>query len=324
MIDTLAALRPHLAAVEAVMAEALASDEPRVTGLIADLGRFHGKMLRPTLVLLVAECLGGVRPVHHRLGAALELIHAATLIHDDLIDDAEQRRGATVAHLRFGNTTAILLGDYFYTRAFALVARLDESYDREVRLLDRLTATTNVICAGELHQQIAARDATVDEAEYRRIIDAKTAVLTALAAEFGAATGTTIQREAAAQFGRGCGIAFQIVDDCLEFNGDPEKVGKSLSTDLERGRVTLPILRAVAAAPPAEQAAVSRRLLSVTDASGVAAARAEVLARGGVASALATARNEIAEAKRHLAALPAGAARDRLENLADFIVARDF
>jgi octaprenyl-diphosphate synthase len=324
MIDVLAGLQPHLAAVEAVMGQALASDETKVADLIGRLGRFHGKMLRPALVLLVADAVGGIRPLHHSLGAAVELIHTATLIHDDLIDDADLRRNQPTAHVAFGNTTSVLLGDYFYTHAFSLVARLDEAFDRGPRLLQRLTETTDVVCAGELHQQVAARDASVDEAEYRRIIHAKTAVLTALAAEYGAVSGSPAQRAAASAYGLACGIAFQIVDDCLEFSGDAQKIGKSQNTDLERGRVTLPILRAIAAAPAAERAAVAGRLLSVRDTAGVIAARDEIIARGGVASSLATARDAVAEAKTALAAFMPGPARDRLAQLADFIVARDF
>jgi len=319
VLRLLAGLASDLAQVEAVMAKVLASDEPRVNSLIDSLGGFHGKMLRPSVVLLVAQAMGGIRPEHHRLGAALEMIHTATLIHDDMIDEADTRRGKPTAHVAHGTSIAVLLGDYFYTHAFSLVSDLTHPW-----VMDRLTRTTNVVCRGELHQMIARRDVDLTEAEYDRIIYAKTAALTELAGELGAVSGTSEQRAGAAAYGRCIGMAFQIVDDCLDFTGDPQKVGKTLATDIERGRLTLPILRLLAATEPARRHAVAHELVGATSPSAVAEVRRRVVEGGGVASALGTARQHVAEAKRHLAALPAGAGRDRLGELADFIVARDF
>ncbi len=318
MIAAFQGLDRHLSAVESHMQRALASEELRVDHLIRDLGPFHGKMLRPALVLLVAESIGGVRDDHAKLGAALEMIHTATLIHDDLIDDADTRRGNPTAHVRFGNTTAVLLGDYFYTHAFSLVAAL-----REPDAMARLVATTNVICRGELHQQCAVRDTELTETEYERIIFGKTACLTELAAEFGTIGCPEAMRKGAAKYGRSCGMAFQIVDDCLDFTGDPQKVGKTLSTDLERGRVTLPVLRWLHgdSVKTAERAA---RLANGLDADGVRRLREDIIASGALQSALGTARDHVRTAQHALESLPAGPARDRLHQLADFIVVRDF
>ena len=314
-----AGLEPHFLAVEGHMARALEANELRVDGLISDLGTFHGKMLRPALVLLVAQALGSITDVHTRLGAALEMIHTATLIHDDLIDDANVRRNQPTAHVRFGNTTSVLLGDYFYTHAFTLVARLKLP---EVSL--RLVETTNVLCRGELQQQCVERDAALSESEYDLIIYGKTACLTELAAEFGAAGSAEHLRLAAAAYGRACGMAFQIVDDCLDFTGDPHKVGKSLSTDIERGRMTLPIIRLLSGASPAERAVHERRLTAPTGPDDVAAFREAVIASGALASALSTAKDHVRRAQEALTAFPAGTARDQLQVLAEFIVARDF
>ncbi len=319
MIAAFAGLEPHFRAVEAHMARALAADELRVDGLIRDLGTFHGKMLRPALVLLVAQALGPVSDRHTRLGAALEMIHTATLIHDDLIDDADKRRQQPTAHVRFGNTTSVLLGDYFYTHAFSLVAELMLPV-----VMRRLVTTTNVICRGELHQQCVERDATLSEAEYDRIIYGKTACLTELAAEFGAVEADPAITRAAAAYGLACGMAFQIVDDCLDFTGDPAKVGKTLATDIERGRMTLPLIRLLAAASPAGRADLERRLAQPGGPAEVAAFRAEVAASGALASAAATARDHVRRAQSALDAFPPGPARDQLAVLADFIVARDF
>jgi octaprenyl-diphosphate synthase len=309
MIADLPAVAEHLAAVESRMAQALASGEPRVAALIAELGPFHGKMLRPALCLLVAEAVGSADQRHHALGAALELIHTATLVHDDLIDDADTRRGRTTAHVAHGNTTAVLLGDFMYTRAFSLVAGLGD-----LELVRRLCAATDTVCEGELHQQMAARDAGVGEAEYRRIIYGKTAALTELAGFFGAAAGDDAMRRAAAAYGRDLGMAFQVIDDCLDLAGDAQKVGKTLATDLERGRVTLPLIRVLAAAAPAERAGLEERLLRARGREGVESARQLIIQRGGLASAQATA----------LAVLPASTARAQLAELAEFVVARDF
>ncbi len=319
MTATIPALSEQLAAVERSMAGALASREPRVIALIEELGPFHGKLLRPSLCLLVAEAIGTVDARHHALGAALELIHTATLVHDDLIDDADIRRGRQTTHVSHGNTTAILLGDFMYTRAFSLVAGLGE-----IELINRLCAATNTVCEGELHQQMAARDADLSEDEYRRIIYGKTAALTELAGFFGALAGDETMRRASAAFGRDLGMAFQVVDDCLDLSGDAQKVGKTLATDLERGRVTLPLIRVLAAAEPSERAALEQRLLRAQGREQVEAARSEVISRGGLASALATARELITAAKTHLQRLPDSPARAQLAELADFVVARDF
>jgi octaprenyl-diphosphate synthase len=321
MLAVLQGLQPHLTEVEKYIETALASAELKVSELIAQLGPFHGKMLRPALVMLVAETIGSVGDTHHRLGAALEMIHTATLIHDDLIDDSDTRRGRPTAHVRFGNTTSVLLGDYFYTHAFNLVADLNDP-----AIMKRLTVTTNIMCRGELHQQCAARDIDLSEAEYNRIIYAKTAALTELAGELGAVGGTEPQRQAAAAYGRACGMAFQIADDCLDFSGDPQKVGKTLSTDIERGRLTLPILRLLALEGRGNggRAELERRILSVASPADVSAVRQLVIDGGGVRAALSTARAYASEAQGHLEALPAGPERQRLWDLAEFIVARDF
>ena len=301
------------------MTTALRSTEPRVQVLIDGLGPFHGKMLRPALILLVAEAIGPVHHDHCRLGAALELLHTATLIHDDMIDEAATRRGQRTAHVEHGTSIAVLLGDYFYTHAFDLVADLDERW-----VFPRLTHTTNVICRGELHQMCARRDVTLTEAEYERIIYAKTAALTELAGELGVLSGSPEQRRAAAAFGKACGMAFQIVDDCLDFSGDPQKVGKTLATDIERGRLTLPLIRLLAKTEPARRGAIGEQLLAVRTPDDVAAVRSLVMTSGAIADAQQAARTRVAEAKTHLLELPAGPGRDHLADLADFIVARDF
>ncbi|MCS6970880.1 MAG: polyprenyl synthetase family protein [Planctomycetota bacterium] len=318
MIALFPDLAEHLRGVAEAIEEALRSEEPRVAALIAEIGSFHGKMLRPTLCLLCAEALGGADRRHHRLAAALELIHTATLVHDDLIDDADTRRGLPTLHLRFDNTTAVLIGDFLYTRAFTLAASLGDA-----ALLARLCQATNAVCEGELHQQMAARDLTVDEAEYRRIAYGKTAALTELAGWFGAIAGDAAQRAACAAFGRDLGLAFQIVDDCLDLTGDAARVGKTLSTDLARGRMTLPIIRALAAASAQQRAALSARWQGAETPEALAEVRRLVVELGGVDSAWATARALAEGAVGRLEVLPDTPAREHLARLACAVVDRD-
>ena len=320
MISLFADIAQDLTVVESTMREQLHSDEPRVAELIAQLGDFHGKMLRPALLLLTARGMGAVEKHHHRLAAALELIHTATLIHDDMIDGGELRRGKPTPHVSFGNSTAILLGDFFYTRAFDLVAGVGDSW-----MTKTITATTNVICEGELLQMIAQRDAGLSRAEYDRIIYAKTAVLCETACQLGAANGTEAQRQAAGAYGKACGIAFQIVDDCLDLVGDPEKVGKSLTSDIERGRLTLPFLAVLEqTTSEQERSQLAKRFLTVEAPEDVETIRQLVVAKGGVDLALTEAKAAVAEATEQLASLPPGPNRDTLAQLADFIVSRDF
>ncbi len=301
------------------MRRVVESDEPCVQALITSLGNFHGKMLRPALLLLVAECTGSVVEAHSRLGASLELIHTATLIHDDMIDEAATRRGQPTAHVEHGVCVAVLLGDYLYTHAFDLVSDLHDPW-----VFPRLTRTTNVICRGELHQMLARRDTALSETEYERIIYAKTAALTELAGELGALQAKPAVRTAAATYGRACGMAFQIADDCLDLSGDPQKVGKTLATDIERGRLTLPFIRLLAGASADERPRLVEQLLSVDGPEAVERVRRLAIDSGAVASAQATAKAYTETAKTALNALPTGLPRQRLADLADFIVARDF
>jgi len=213
----------------------------------------------------------------------------------------------------------VLLGDFFYTHAFHLVADMGDAW-----IMRKLTQTTNVICEGELNQMCARRDVTLSEDEYNRIIHAKTAALCETACELGAVEGDERQRAAAAAYGRLCGMAFQIADDCLDLSGDPRKVGKTLSTDIERGRLTLPFLRILATAEGDERRQLGERLLDVRDAEDVDAVRRLVVERGGVESALATARDYVREAQRQLHGLPDNEQRADLHDLAEFIVTRDF
>ena len=231
-----------------------------------------------------------------------------------MIDEADTRRGRTTAHVAHGTKTAVLLGDYFYTHAFDLVAKLGDAW-----MTERLTHTTNIVCAGELHQMCARADADVDVAEYERIIYGKTAALTELSCLMGALRANDAQRDACGTFGRHCGMAFQIIDDCLDYSGDVSKVGKSLAVDAERGLMTLPLIYFLQ--DPAEKARWGTRLGS-GDADQ--ALRQAVRGSSALTRAQDEARRYVREAQAALQVLPANPAREQLMQLAEFIVSRDF
>ena len=234
-----------------------------------------------------------------------------------MIDDAPMRRGKGTAHVEHGNKVAVLLGDLFYTHAFALVAELSD-----VWLCQRLTRATNIVCRGELMQMFARGDAAVDQAEYERIAYGKTGALTEAACELGAWRGSAEEREAAGAFGRSLGLAFQIVDDILDFTGDAQKIGKVNATDAQRGLMTLPVIYFLAESPDRDLWA--QRLSSADeDASYVDELSAAIRASTALDRCRERAAHHVAEAQAAVAKLPAGPGRDQLTLLSTFVLARD-
>ena len=234
---------PELLHVDAEIAAALQTDRSAIAEMLSHVGRYSGKKLRPALVLLIARALGRVTPAHFRLGAIVEMIHLATLIHDDVIDGADMRRRDATANARWSNYEAVLLGDILFSRAINLLARLGDA-----RCLDVLTRAVSTLCEGEILQNRHRQDAGVSEALYYDIIREKTAVLYAagceLAAHLAGASAEWVR--AAGTYGLELGLSFQIIDDCLDLFGDEAEVGKSLGTDLKGGKVTLPVILALA------------------------------------------------------------------------------
>ncbi len=336
------AVRAGLERVRARFEAHLASELPPVTALCRHIERYRGKMLRPTLVL--AWGLATHRPpldAHHlarawtdrhiALGAVCEMIHMATLVHDDVLDEADtRRRGQTVNHLR-GNETAVMLGDYLLGAAYHLCSTLDWV---EASLL--IGQTSVAMCAGELLQLHHRDDYSLDEPTYFEIVERKTAALIGAAARLGAMcsgadAGTC---DAAQRFGTHLGVAFQVQDDLLDLTGREATVGKSVGKDLEKGKLTLPLIHHLDAVAPSRR---GRSLLLVERATGreasaspaerADAVRALVAAleeSGSAEWARAQAARRIAHAKHELAVLPGGPARDLLEYIADAALDRSF
>ncbi len=232
-------VRPRLVEVERRIKTALDSDSEAVTELVAHASQFQGKRLRPALLLLGGQICGELTPDHTELGVVVELIHTATLLHDDVLDAAKTRRRALTLNAAYDNHVAILLGDIVYSTAFRLANALDDQTAARV-----LAEITGRICTGEIEQNYYRGQLNLGFDEYFRIIEAKTALLYAVSAELGAhyAGGTPAQKSALFEYGRSLGMAFQIADDCLDLIGNEQRVGKSLGTDLEERKMTLPLI----------------------------------------------------------------------------------
>ena len=201
--------------------------------------RIGGKRLRPALLLLSAQAVGEVNDAHHTLAAVVEMIHTATLVHDDVLDEASLRRHEQTVNARWNNQVSVLLGDYLFTHAFYLASTLETTFG--CRTIGR---ATNVVCEGELLQNAESGNFLLSREEYLRIIDAKTAELCACCCRLGAhyAGGDKQVVSRFESFGRHLGIAFQIADDLLDLEGDEQTTGKSLGTDLAKRKMTLPLI----------------------------------------------------------------------------------
>lgn len=297
-----------------------------VAALCRHVERYRGKMLRPMLVFLGGLAAGDGHAheseAHARIGAVIEMIHMATLVHDDVLDEADVRRGGDTVNRSRGNETAVILGDYLIARAFHLCSTLDTQ-----RTALRIGEITSIVCQGELMQLHHRGDFELSEAEYFDIIERKTASLIGVACELGAehagANGATVRR--LRDFGTKLGIAFQVQDDLLDLLGAEGVVGKSLGRDLEKGKLTLPLIHHLASVSAAERACTIEALATIH---AGPAERRDVSRRlestGSIGYARAAAAGLVAEAKGLLMALPETPAREALAALADAVIHRAF
>jgi len=237
--DVTALVQEELAEVNRCVEEALLPDRPELRALLGHVSGFRGKQLRPALNLLVAKALGGLCSHHIKVGAILEMIHTATLVHDDILDGALIRRKLASLHSVYGHEVSVLVGDYIYARAFQMSVDLPDP--RCSRLLSEVT---RVICQGEVTQMLHRFDLGFGEEQYFQVIYEKTAILYGAAAELGAyyAGANENRVKEFRAFGDALGMAFQIIDDILDVAGEEDVVGKSLGTDLNKGKLTLPLI----------------------------------------------------------------------------------
>lgn len=309
---------PELAAVESRFHQELISEVDCVNALVKHVSRFRGKMLRPTLLMLAGRACGELTDAHVTLGTVVEMVHMATLVHDDVLDEAELRRkGATINHLR-GNEAAVLLGDYLISHSYHLCSSLDSQFAS--RLIAR---TTNQVCEGELLQIQNRNQFELSEETYLKIITLKTAVLCAtccnLGARFAGATDEVIAR--LELFGLSLGIAFQIQDDILDVVGDVRMVGKTLGIDVEKGKMTLPMIHFMRTAPR-EHRTLLRSLLAGRDPDKVEKVRNLILPSPSIDYARDKASQLVDRARRAIDGLPDSEARRALDAMADFVIHR--
>jgi octaprenyl-diphosphate synthase len=310
-----------MARMRAVLREQMAERSPAVQDMVDHIDRFQGKQLRGALVLLVGEACGNTTDEHASIAAIVEMIHLATLVHDDILDGAEVRRRVACVNQRWDNQVAVLLGDFLYARAFSLSTTLSS------RLCSRLLAeTTRMLCVGEIEQSTRRYDFELSPEECERIAGAKTASLYAAACELGARYPGGNEELGAdmARFGWNLGLAFQLIDDCLDVTGTTEEIGKSAGTDVEDGKVTLPVLHVYSTADEATR----RAIRDVYTRPGLRE-RAQELRRAcdlgpGVQHARARAAELIDDSRARLARLPRSGARAALEAVLDFVLERRF
>ncbi len=296
----------------------LAGYRSPVAPLVQHLRHYRGKRLRPALLLLAARACGEVRPAHHTLAAVVEMIHTATLVHDDVLDEADTRRHAATFNAEWGNKVSILLGDMLFTHAFHLSSTVD------VRACNLIGEATNRVCAGELKQVCERGNLHLTESDYFAMIDGKTAALTEACGRLGALYADAGEEiaEQLAGYGRNLGLAFQVADDLLDLTGDEETTGKTLGTDLDQQKLTLPLIHCLGKLPP-EKAQEFRDLLR-TGSPNRRVLVAEMLEETG---SLAYARRRAEEFSRNarsaLDFLPRSESRTFLEHLTDWSIRRE-
>jgi octaprenyl-diphosphate synthase len=313
-----AGVAEDLAISQRILADELISDQSFISDLCQHVGQFHGKLLRPAVLLLSAQACGGVRPAHHTLAAVVELVHLATLVHDDVLDESDIRRRAATVNRLWGNERAVLMGDFIYSHAFHLCSALPTT--EAARIIGQTAVT---VCEGEMMQVANRGNFDLTEAEYLEIIARKTAALVEASCELGAryagADAATIKH--LRTFGNGVGIAFQIIDDLLDLTGDESEVGKSLGRDLCEGEVTLPLIHFLRHAAPDQRRQVVEKMGNEDQHRGRNVAS---LLNGSpsVVYARDLATEYITAAQHALAQLPASDARDALHAMAGFVLAR--
>lgn len=301
-----------------IFREELASDQGFICDLCAHIAQYHGKRLRPALLLLTARAVGQVRPEHHVLAAVVEMVHIATLVHDDVLDEADIRRRAATVNRLWGNERAVLLGDYLISHAFHLCSSLNSQTAART-----VAHTANTVCEGELMQVFNRENLELGEDEYFDIIFRKTASLIGACCLLGAtfADASAAVAERMREYGNALGVAFQITDDLLDLTGDEGEVGKSLGRDVEKGKLTLPLIHFLRT-----QAADRRgKLLALLRGSDPQRYRdvARLLADSdSIEYAQRAAEARVQTALQCLDVLPASAARDALTAMARFVLAR--
>ncbi|MER5172010.1 polyprenyl synthetase family protein [Thioclava sp. GXIMD2076] len=315
------ALAGDMEAVNALIRTKMASKHaPRIPEVTAHLVEAGGKRLRPMLTLAAARICGYDGPYHVHLAATVEFIHTATLLHDDVVDESAQRRGRPTANLLWDNKSSVLVGDYLFARAFQLMTEPDN-----MRVLGILSNASAVIAEGEVLQLTAAQDLATTEDIYLQVIRGKTAALFSAATQVGGvlAEADPASEKALFDYGDALGIAFQMVDDLLDYGGVTDVIGKNTGDDFRERKLTLPVIKAVAAADQTERAFWSRVIEKGDQQDGDLEQAMALMAKHGTLAATRDAAIVWADrARAALGALPDHPLRAMLDDLADYVVAR--
>ncbi|EDY20136.1 Polyprenyl synthetase [Chthoniobacter flavus Ellin428] len=304
-------INAQLYSVEERIRQQARAFDPAVEGYVAYAVESHGKRLRPALALLAGGATGNICPSHLDLAVILELIHAATLVHDDILDGADKRRGQPTANAKWGNAISVLLGDCLFAHALKLSTSFPNG-----EISRRIAHAASEVCSGEIIQTQRRFDLKLSVPDYYKIIEMKTAALFAAACELGALINEAAPEviDALRIFGLQLGTAYQIYDDVLDLAGDEAKAGKTLGSDLRKGKLTLPILHLLQISDEAERHRLSEIILNGDEADILALAE-KAIAAGAVKSAIATGRKMLREAEGRLQIVPENKYRDALGGL---------
>lgn len=315
--DLFGPIAGDLEEVERILDRELRSRHVRVAQVVDHVRQYRGKRLRPVLVLLTARACGRVTPAHHVLGAVVEMIHTATLVHDDILDGAQIRRRVATVNGIWGTHTSVLLGDYLFTHAFHLTSTVDSQACRVIG------QATDRVCEGELRQILEQGNLELSEQDYFEIIDGKTAALTACCCQLGAmySEANEEQVQALTRFGRWLGQAFQIADDLLDLVGEEQATGKSLGTDLEQQKLTLPLIRLLQSGGSG-RAQQARQILACSGNHKRDALCPLLHEAGALSYARQRAENLAQQARDELACLPASEYRTILQTITEQVVHR--
>lgn len=314
-----APIAADLAQVDRRLQQELRHSDPFIDELAQHSFRIGGKRLRPALLLLTAKAVSEVKPEHHTLAAVVEMVHTATLVHDDVLDEAEVRRHLDTVNARWDNNTSVLLGDYLFSHAFYMASTLETTFGCRA-----IGESTNTVCEGELRQTNSSGNFWLSRDEYFAIIDAKTAELTAcccrLGAHYAGADEATVER--LTNYGRKLGMAFQIVDDLLDLEGEEQSTGKSLGTDLAHRKMTLPLILLRDQASPTDAERL-QSLYEESDPTHSSMLLDWLESAGAFEQARRTAVEFAQEAATELSGLRDSDAKQMLGEIARFVIARN-
>ncbi len=310
----------EMRAVNALIQKRLCSEVALINQIGAYIVNSGGKRLRPMLALLGARACGYTGSQHVNLAAIIELIHTATLLHDDVVDGSELRRGKDTANTLWGNEASVLVGDFLYSRAFEMMVETNE-----MRVMEILAHATNTIAEGEVMQLLNCHDPDTTEARYLAVIRCKTAKLFEAACQLGAvlAQQDSAVEQALAAYGMHLGTAFQLIDDALDYSAAPEETGKNIGDDLAEGKPTLPLIYALQHGT-ARQAALIRTAIEHGTLDQIEEVQRAIEMSGALAYTARSARREADQAHAALSALSASSYTDALHALAEFSVSRNY